>query len=277
MVYLGRALPTIPMLALLLALPSPVAACLPSYIPNVPLWIAIRDAELIVAGEIDDIDLNKLAMYVDELGSEAESFLSDQGIGVDIPEIVASAAIRVKVTESLEGTSVSKVTFRLLGIYSDDVSSVSKPAVFFLRREVFSWRLTGYPIPYRSKQELDDLRFLVKKAVAAKGSPAFPGNPAYVDWLVEATARSVTRFQAARQLGREGALSPEAQRRLAAAFVADPTPDEALPEMIWLLRYSSDTEVVRVIQERIDALRETDTYLYERAVESRKKASEVSS
>ncbi len=223
----------------LLASSPPAAACMMT-VPNLSLWNGIHDAQLIVVGEIVDVEVNELAVAFDRASVGAMDLLYVLDVRVSLPTIEPLAALTIDVSTTLKGDPRSRVTFRLEGIATEDTTGLSYPAIFFLHREGRVWRWTRYPIAYGSPEELADLRRLIERAVAI-GPIAREAEK--LDWHVGAAVRATTRRHATWELGRHRELPEQALRRLAEGFVADPGAGHTFSDMLTLLASYPSPEV----------------------------------
>ena len=242
-----------PILVLLTATVGwPLLACPPSYVPDLHLWTGIREADLVVAAEIVDVEVNDIAVLAAQFTKSASRWLGNAGLPISLPSYVPSGALTLEIDETIKGTPRQRVTFQLKGIYTEHIGFSGYKAVYFLSRNGWAWELTRYPVLYRDRGELDDLRHVIRQALAITEPTDEIGGP--MEWLVEAAVRPGTRSQVLNALMAHQPLPPSALRRLADGFVTQPLYDRSVPRMLLLLKDYPSTEVDRAARTGLELM-----------------------
>jgi hypothetical protein len=232
------------------AIAWPRLACPPSYVPDLDLWTGIRGADLVVAARVVDIDVNEAAVFVAHVVDKAADGLWHRGFRIPMPSFEPAAALTLEIDETIKGTPRRRATFRLKGVYTEDISLFSSKAVFFLSRKGWTWELTRYPVLYLNRGELDDLRVVIGRALAIARPSGDEG--ALMEWLVDAAVRPGTRGQVLHLLRQP--LPPSVLDRLAAGFIAQPLNDRSVPRMLMLLADYPSLEVDRAARSGLEVM-----------------------
>lgn len=211
--------------------------------PVMSLWDGTHEAELIVVGKIVEINVNEIALGIDQAGRVAEALLRRMGALVSVPEVAPPAAVTLDISATLKGKTQSRVSFRIEGVTSTDTSSITHSAIYFLQRENGEWRWSSMPLYFDDPAELAALRTAITDAVAL-GPYATPAEA--LDWHVGIAAQASIRGLALNALEAYKPLPEATLRRLAEAFVADPGPEGLVPQMLKLLAEAHSPEVARI-------------------------------
>jgi hypothetical protein len=211
--------------------------------PDRGLWESIQESDLIVVGELVDIEVDELGLAIDSFAYEASYWLGKLGVDLTIPTTRPLAAHTLDVSATIRGPASRRVTFMVRGIESEDTSGLAFPAVYFLRREGASWLPARFPIAVSGRRQLADLRWAIERALALGPSA---GEADVLDWHVEAAASAGTRLEVVYKLaGTEQPLPESALRRLAEGFVRDTGPERTVYDMLELLAPYPSAEVDR--------------------------------
>jgi hypothetical protein len=236
----------------LLAVGLPARGCPFSPWPRLGLWEGIHEADLIVTGQVVDVEVDKLGLTIARLGEGANDLLERFGSGVRVPTSWPLAAVTVDIHTTIKGPPSRRVTFMLEGVESEAVAPTD-PMIFFLRREGGRWYPTRLPYLYSGPRQLKDLWWAIKTATALG-----PGatETEVLDWRIETAVRTGTRGEAVYALAGLRPLPEPALRRLAEGFVKDIGPQSTVAGMLELLApYPSpevDGAVETLLRTRVD-------------------------
>lgn len=233
----------LPFLAVASFLAAPPAAAYP--IPPVSLWDLVRDADLIVVAELEEV-------VQAPPQPEGEEHEWDRDVA------------RLRVLESWKGPQLAavEVNFTLGLVCPAPPRFVAGETVtaFLERREEGGWSVEAlsYGTLYFPPEQLGEVRALVARALALQRGRDLPRE--VLSWHVEAASRRATRWHGLyplapqgdelhsfydRRSGRRplGPLKPEDLARIADGFVAEPSMDVTLPLVLAALGRHPDPRV----------------------------------